>query len=117
MQDSKTSVIVTLSSLTELVNSAKELIETCTKEEFQFSLITLDHSPASNSKFEQMIDKRFDEYELDVKISGDDVAMLLYSCGTTGFPKGVQLTHSGLMHNLLQISTGDMKHVEETSGI
>lgn len=107
---------MTLSSLTELVNSSKTLIETRTKEEFKFTLITLNDSSTSNSCFEDMIDKRFDEYELDVKIAGDDVALLPYSSGTTGFPKGVQLTHSNLVHNLLQICTGEMKHVEETSG-
>lgn len=115
LENSKTTVIVTLPSLVELVNSAKKLIESRTKEEFKFTLITLKDSSTTNSSFEEMIDKRFDEYKLDVQIRGDDVAVLPYSSGTTGFPKGVQLTHSNLVHNLLQICTGDMKHVEESS--
>lgn len=125
LQNSETSVIVTLSSLTGLVYSAEKLIEARTKAPFQFALITLqdwmpgramDLGLGQGHNFEEMVDERLDGYELRVKISGDDVALLPYSSGTTGFPKGVQLTHSNLVHNLLQICTGDMKHVQETSG-
>jgi acyl-CoA synthetase (AMP-forming)/AMP-acid ligase II len=36
----------------------------------------------------------------DVSVSPDDVAVLPYSSGTTGLPKGVVLTHRGLVANL-----------------
>jgi PAS domain S-box-containing protein len=35
--------------------------------------------------------------------TGDDVAVLPYSSGTTGLPKGVMLTHRNIVANLLQI--------------
>ena len=39
----------------------------------------------------------------EVDISGDDLAVLPYSSGTTGLPKGVMLTHRNLVSNLVQI--------------
>jgi acyl-CoA synthetase (AMP-forming)/AMP-acid ligase II len=38
-----------------------------------------------------------------VAVDGDDLAALPYSSGTTGLPKGVQLTHRNLVANLLQM--------------
>ncbi|KAK6127912.1 hypothetical protein DH2020_038341 [Rehmannia glutinosa] len=42
-----------------------------------------------------------------VKISPDDVVALPYSSGTTGLPKGVMLTHKGLVTSVAQQVDGD----------
>ncbi|KAK6153810.1 hypothetical protein DH2020_013449 [Rehmannia glutinosa] len=42
-----------------------------------------------------------------VKISSDDVVALPYSSGTTGLPKGVMLTHKGLVTSVAQQVDGD----------
>jgi acyl-CoA synthetase (AMP-forming)/AMP-acid ligase II len=39
-----------------------------------------------------------------VDIDPDDDACIFYTSGTTGFPKGAQLTHRGSVHNLLDIA-------------
>jgi acyl-CoA synthetase (AMP-forming)/AMP-acid ligase II len=39
----------------------------------------------------------------DAAIDPDDDACIFYTSGTTGFPKGAQLTHRGSVHNLMHI--------------
>ena len=38
-----------------------------------------------------------------VEIDPDDDATIFYTSGTTGFPKGAQLTHRGSVHNLMNL--------------
>ena len=42
-----------------------------------------------------------------IEISGDDILALPYSSGTTGFPKGTNLTHRNLTSNNLQLATAE----------
>ena len=39
----------------------------------------------------------------DVDIDPDDDALIFYTSGTTGFPKGAQLTHRAVVHNLFNM--------------
>jgi len=50
------------------------------------------------------------------KASPGDVAILPYSSGTTGLPKGVKLSHRNLVANLQQMEHPDMKLYESASG-
>jgi long-chain acyl-CoA synthetase len=49
----------------------------------------------------------------DVSLSHDDVAFLQYTGGTTGVPKGAQLTHGNIVANLQQASTWIANKLEE----
>ena len=40
----------------------------------------------------------------DAQIDPDDDATIFYTSGTTGFPKGAQLTHRGSVHNVLNLA-------------
>ena len=52
---------------------------------------------------------------LSMKPSPSDVAVLPYSSGTTGMPKGVMLTHANLVANTLQAIPADGKYLSKDS--
>lgn len=46
----------------------------------------------------------------------NDIAFLPYSSGTTGMPKGVELTHHNVIANLIQFNDDEVTVTEETTG-
>jgi len=60
--------------------------------------------PDGAERWEDVIDPASAPADLpDVEIDPDDDACIFYTSGTTGFPKGAQLTHRGSVHNLLNL--------------
>lgn len=60
--------------------------------------------------------------ETSINLTGNepqpkDTALLPYSSGTTGLPKGVMLTHRNLVSNLMQILNPKLCSYEPTTGI
>lgn len=51
----------------------------------------------------------------EVNNKPDDVALLPYSSGTTGLPKGVELTNNSVIMNFLQQDVDEVKHYRDTT--
>lgn len=54
-------------------------------------------------EFRETISKPAVEFKVDESRSGDDVALILYTGGTTGVAKGAMLSHNNLIANMMQL--------------
>lgn len=74
--------------------------------ENDLKVICVDSAPEGCVHFSELIQS--DEHEIpEVNIQPDDVVALPYSSGTTGLPKGVMLTHKGLVTSVAQQVDGE----------
>lgn len=65
--------------------------------------------------FHELVNANFDIEDVrDVK--PDDIAVLPYSSGTTGLPKGVELMHSNLVAQMMQIGVEGIKTLQDATG-
>ncbi|XP_044745483.1 4-coumarate--CoA ligase 3-like [Coccinella septempunctata] len=61
--------------------------------------------------FHEFVNKEIDDLVLS-SVRPESVAFLPYSSGTTGLPKGVQLTHSNLVANIIQHNNPELRFKE-----
>ncbi|KAF9613909.1 hypothetical protein IFM89_012457 [Coptis chinensis] len=95
---SDTRLIITLASY---VDKLKELAQ-----DEEVKIMCIDSPPEGCLHFSEL--SQSDETELpEVKIRPDDIVALPYSSGTTGLPKGVMLTHKGLVTSVAQQVDGE----------
>jgi acyl-CoA synthetase (AMP-forming)/AMP-acid ligase II len=67
--------------------------------------LSAEELPGGTTRWEDVIDPEAAPAGLpDADIDPDDDACIFYTSGTTGAPKGAQLTHRGSVHNLLNLA-------------
>ncbi|KAF7279387.1 hypothetical protein GWI33_007329 [Rhynchophorus ferrugineus] len=104
--DTSAKAIVTLNELYPLAKSALE------EAQVDLPILTIktqqdQSTPDGAITFNEFTDKDVDCTEVrDVR--GKNLAVLPYSSGTTGLPKGVRLIHSNIVANILQLSHPDI---------
>ncbi len=98
--DSGARYYVTVSILAPVADAAVALVAERTGTAIE--VLTIDEAPGHRSALGLLSDAELTPVLFD---PANDVAVLPYSSGTTGVPKGVMLTHRNLATNLLQVET------------
>jgi len=106
LRDCQPKAIVTLSAILHTVQEAVKLTGTQTKPLILIApgLESASDIPAGTVDLRQMLQDVVNTS--DVRFTGniDDTAVLPYSSGTTGLPKGVMLSHKNIVSNIVQIN-------------
>lgn len=113
LQDSSAKIIITSCELYE--NAAKAVAQLSRKVPIVCVKSTPDQLlPQGAIDFSQVINLNLDIPDLEPP-SPDDIAILPYSSGTTGLPKGVKLTHTNILANIEQVGHPNIDFTEPAS--
>nr|XP_022913350.1 4-coumarate--CoA ligase-like 7 [Onthophagus taurus] len=112
--NSNTKVVFTV---TDLYSTARDAISSIPQKEI--SIVVIQDKPhvslpSGAIKFDE-ISSYFGSFTFEQQ-TNTDVACLPYSSGTTGTPKGVELTHRNLVSNLQQIQSDEFRLNRVTEG-
>ncbi|CAH1285202.1 unnamed protein product [Diabrotica balteata] len=109
LQDSSAKVIITQTPSIGSVKTSLDLMKT------NIPIVAIKSTqneslPSGIIDFDELVNSNLDIPDVDVLPS--DLAVLPYSSGTTGLPKGVELTHSNIVSNLCQMLHEDYNYQE-----
>ncbi|KAK5643335.1 hypothetical protein RI129_007180 [Pyrocoelia pectoralis] len=111
---SDTKLIFTSNEVHHSVQRALELIK------LEVPLVLLETTkgapfPTGVINFDNIIQKPCD-FKLNLVRNPEDTMLRIFSSGTTGLPKIIELTNKNLVSNLYQISTPDIDPISEANG-
>lgn len=113
LKDTEAKAIFTLTALVPLARASIKL----TNQSVPIITIKMqnaDSIPEGTHDLFQLVNSKLDIEDLP-PCDTNDVAMLPYSSGTTGLPKGVQLTHRNIIANMCQTNTPQLRLSIDTS--
>ncbi|XKL61507.1 hypothetical protein PGB90_008564 [Kerria lacca] len=118
LEDNDAVVIVTLVDYVAKLNAAKKLIESKKKKLYKLRTIVVNYDsyterPSDTLDFTEMIVESAKPLKKiqHTSVIIENTVFLPYSSGTTGLPKGVQLTHRNIISNLLQMDYPGLRHL------
>ena len=65
---------------------------------YKKKIVLIDKPSKDFLTFEDIIEEE-DDFNFDANINGSDLSTIIYTSGTSGYPKGVMLSHSTIIHN------------------
>ncbi|CAH2983005.1 unnamed protein product [Chilo suppressalis] len=88
----------------------------------QIPIISCDNKsgiPLGTVSFQELIEDNHVNFETlkEVNLNFQDVILLPYSSGTTGLPKGVELTNRNIVANCVQQDDKETRHYDDTTSI
>ncbi|CAG4953302.1 unnamed protein product [Colias eurytheme] len=110
---SEAKLIITIPDIVPVVREALELNK---KSIPIISMDTISNRPEGTISYKEIINNTNIDISIlkEVKRKFDDVAFLPYSSGTTGLPKGVELTHHNIVTNCQQQNYECKLHTDTT---
>ncbi|XP_028042788.1 4-coumarate--CoA ligase 1-like [Bombyx mandarina] len=106
-------IVITLPDLVPNVKKSLEL----SKKDLKIIAVNIDsQQPEGTISFKELTEDKHIDFEIlkEVKRVSDDIAFMVYSSGTTGLPKAVELTHTNKVANFSQQDT-ELRQYEYTT--
>ncbi|XP_075232362.1 uncharacterized protein LOC142330816 isoform X1 [Lycorma delicatula] len=113
--DSGSVCAITYAHKLDVINDAVRKVEEKSKKSVSFKIISIQdydgisrEYPSGVWSIKEMMESNIDtSNNIQNNMKPEDIAILPYSSGTTGLPKGVCLTHYNLVSNVCQIGSKD----------